>query len=90
MAASDKLENDLKKSSDNYKTDYRRFKINNILAIISIIRKNTGVKLQDILSICNVNEPFLNKKTTFEYIKDMIKAKQISMDKKTKEIHLCD
>lgn len=90
MASSKELEINLKKSSDNYKTDYRRFKINNIIAILSTIRKNPGIKLQDVLSICNVSEPFMNKKTAFDYIKDMIKAKQITMDMKTRELNLCD
>lgn len=90
MAEPNELEKGLKKSLDSYKTDYRRYKIGNIIAIIKTIRERPGIKLDELLSICNISEPFINKTTTFEYLKDMIKCKKASMDKKTKVITLCD
>lgn len=89
MAEPNGLEHDLQNSLDSYKTDYRKFKIGNIIAIVKTIKENNGIKLDDLLSICNVNEPFINKEKTFGYVKDMIKAGKIEMDKKTKVVTLC-
>lgn len=69
--------------------DFRMHKIQNMIAILKEIDKSPGIKIDKLLSICSVNEPFLNKKTGLRYLEDMEMADQIFYNKKTREVKLC-
>lgn len=88
--ASELLKN-LEKTGQYYlnRKDFRMHKIQNMIAIIKTIEKNPNIKIQNLLSIVNVTDPFMNKETAIKYLMDMKIAGQINIDKKTREVSLC-
>ncbi len=84
------LERKLLAYLDSYATDFRRSKILNMLAIVRTINAKGKIKIDDVLAINSIDVPFLNKERGLDMIKDMIRAGQLKLDKKTGEVEICE
>lgn len=67
--------------------DWRMKKIENIIEIKRIIKDESDI--ETVLAVANVTKPYLNKVTTFKYLKDLEKAKIIKIDKENGKVFIC-